>query len=136
LGTTILASVSRIKQACLAYNSKVAQLFVLAEQLDPEQLLIVEYDHLIHHKHTILPEIYRLLNLEYRDKYADKLHSTSLDKARNLSKAERDLIQSRSLPIYSKAMRLITVAQENGNQDKNFPTKPAGLYVDYIKQAH
>lgn len=95
--------VSRLERACMIYNSKVSQLFILARNLPPERLLVIDYDELVKRKNEMLPKVYEFIELEYKQQYADKILGTSIDKASKLSKREASFIQTECGPVYQEA---------------------------------
>lgn len=102
--------VSRLHRAVLAYNGKVSQVFELHEGLGPERVLVVDYDDLVRHRETILPQIYAFIDLAYREDYARAIHTKSLGKANRLSGRERWLIQRYCVPVYEKARKLVSIS--------------------------
>lgn len=103
-----LPGISPIDRACFAYAGKVAQLFVLQEKLDDETLLVIDYDDLVQDKADHLPRIYDFIQLPYRPTYADKIHSKSLTKARQLDAAEARRVEQICMPIYKRAQTVAT----------------------------
>lgn len=99
--------VSRLKRACLSYNGKVLQLFDLNRRLKQDTIIIVDYDSLVSKKNDILPLIYRFVDLAYKSKYAEMIHSESLRKSNLLSKREYVFIERMCMPIYNEAKKLV-----------------------------
>ena len=99
--------ISRLKQACLSYNGKVSQLFDLTRRLKRDAIIIVDYDSLVSKKNDILPLIYRFVDLTYKSKYAEMIHSESLRKSNLLSKREYAFIERMCMPIYNEAKKLV-----------------------------
>lgn len=102
-------SISRLHQACLSYTGKCMQLFEIKISLKNENIIIVDYDHLIEKKDIVLPAIYRFLDLPYNESYGDMLHSKSLDKAKRFSVKEADMVEKHCGPIYSQIKSLISL---------------------------
>ena len=99
--------VSRLKRACLSYNGKLSQVFELTKRLKQDTIMIVEYDNLVSKKNDILPLIYRFVDLAYKSKYAEMIHSESLRKSNLLSKRKYALIERMCMPIYNEAKKLV-----------------------------
>ncbi len=95
--------VSRIRKACLSYNARVSQVFDVKDRLQPDQLLVVDYQDLVERKEAVLPVIYEFVGLEYRDSYLEKIKSTSLDKSSRQSKSEARAVNETCMPVYIKA---------------------------------
>ena len=98
---------SRLTKACLSYNAKVSQVFVLKERLRADQLLIVDYDDLTSSQDRVLPVMYDFAGLPFKNEYSAKIHSKSRDKAEGLSKKARATTESTCLPVYDEARKLI-----------------------------
>jgi hypothetical protein len=107
--------INRLRQACLGYRGKVSQLFEIKRRLNPDQLLIVDYDQLVQHKEQILPQIYDFIDLAYYSSYADQIHSRSVNKARNLSVQETTAVETICQPVYQQARQL---SQINPSPDR------------------
>jgi len=101
-------SVRRFKRACLSYCGKVSQVFDLTNRLEQGTMMVVEYDSLVRNKHDILPLIYRFVDLPYNPKYAEMIHSGSLEKFNSLSKRERAVIDKICMPVYKDAKKLVS----------------------------
>ena len=100
-------SVSKLLRACLAYNGKVSHVFELKERMGKDNILVLDYDDLVKDKKNLLPLIYRFIDLSYMEEYVDMIHSSSLNKARRLSKRECTSIKKLCMPVYEKARILI-----------------------------
>jgi hypothetical protein len=101
---------SRIEKACLAYRGKVAQILAIRGLLLPEQLLTVDYDHLITSPLECLPRIFAFVEAPYDVERARQLRADSVNKADRLSASARRLIEQIALPTYRECLRL-TVAR-------------------------
>jgi hypothetical protein len=102
-------SIPRLRRACLSYNAKIAQTFMLRERLDDNRLLIIDYERLVHAKDAVLPAIYDFIGLPYRAAYADRIHAGSVDKAKGFYNNHRKTLDDTCLPVYEKACALINV---------------------------
>jgi len=100
------AGISRVKRACLVYNSKALQLFELKKVFGPEKMIVVDYDELVKHKEIVLPEVFGFVGLIYREEYSQKINSKSLDKKHLLNKTEISQIVRLSQSLYKKAWNL------------------------------
>lgn len=101
-------SIPRLRRACLSYNAKVSQTFTLRERLGDDRLYIIDYDHLIHNKETVLPRIYDFIGLSYRKGYASRIHAGSFNKAKKFHQQHGEVLDSICFPIYQKACRLVS----------------------------
>lgn len=101
--------VSKLRRACLSYNSKTSHLFKLMDVLGNDNILVVDYDYLIKNKNIVLPHIYQFINLEYKKEYGEKIHSKSLQKSDQLSKKKIDIIKRECNPCYLEASKYITL---------------------------
>jgi hypothetical protein len=102
-------SIPRLRRACLCYNAKTSQIFTLRERLRDNCLFIIDYEKLTSDKNTVLPAIYSFIGLPYRDEYAAKLHSGSLNKAKIFYEWHRNVLDSTCMPVYEKACALVTM---------------------------
>ena len=100
-------SVSRIHRACLSYTGKCLQIIEIKNSLNKENILIVDYDHLIEEKDIVLKKIYQFVELPYSEGYGDMLHSQSLDKAQKFTVEEIDKIEKQCGSIYRQIKSLI-----------------------------
>ena len=79
--------------------------------------MIVSYDELVANKGSLLPEIYRFVDLEFNEKCAGKLHSRSVGKVKRQSQHEESVVKTSCMPVYLAAMKLIR--SEGRNNYKN-----------------
>lgn len=100
-------AIPRVVQACSIYNEKMSQLRYLSTRLKADQLLVVDYDELVAHKAELLPRIYEFIELAFREAYLAHIHSESIDKARALTRREREYIERKSQPLYARAKQLV-----------------------------
>ncbi|MCK4788188.1 MAG: sulfotransferase [Desulfobacteraceae bacterium] len=102
-----LFGIGRLRQACLSHKGKLAQLFELRSQIGPDRMMIVSYDELTADKDAVLPEIYRFINLDYKKRYGEFIHTKSVGKIKRQSKREAAYVEQLCLPVYLEAMQLI-----------------------------
>lgn len=98
--------IPRLRRACWGYYGKTLQIFTLNEYVGKNSIMVVDYDKLVNNKRDLLPEIYRFINLNYQMKYADLIHSKSLDKANRLSRKQKITINLLCESAYLKAREL------------------------------
>lgn len=108
-------SIRRVKKACLLYNSKINQLFQLLEVLGHEKLRVIEYDRLVNDKHVVLPEIYQWIKLGYQDRYANQIHTQSLNKKKQLLPEEAACVKGLSQPLYENALAKTGISRVSSN---------------------
>jgi hypothetical protein len=101
-----MKALPRVERACYLYTAKTRQLFDLFQALGPERLFIVDYDELVTHKETVLPQIYDFIKLDYNPTYCQQIHSKSVDKKSKLSASENAAITRIAEPIYRQAFDL------------------------------
>jgi hypothetical protein len=101
-------AVSPLRRACWAYAGKTAQLFELHPVLGPDRLMVVDYDELVRNKETVLPAIYRFLDLDYQAHYGQRIETKGLAKKDRLSPRQIDVIRTICEPTYHRAKQLIT----------------------------
>jgi len=104
-----IKGIPRIRRACYAYIGKSSQIFDLRKNLNPEKLIIVEYDDLSENKKVVLPELYQQVNLSIKRSYLDKIHTKSLKKHKSLTFRELKTIKNLCFPVYIKAKELVTI---------------------------
>jgi hypothetical protein len=97
---------SKLKKACLHYNWKVSQLFDLVPNLGNSIIKLIDYDNLVQDKEHILPQIYKFINLPYQADYAGKIHSSSVEKKKQLKNHEVNAIKYICEGIYLRASSL------------------------------
>jgi hypothetical protein len=97
-----------LQRACLSYNAKVAQIFCLHPRFTHTRMIVIDYDDLVCKKNAVLPFIYQFVDLAYRDDYAKKIHSNSINKADQLSVEEIATIENLCWPVYTMARELLT----------------------------
>ena len=107
-----LLAVNRLTRACLSYNAKISQINAISKELGMEHIFVIDYDELVKHKSTRLPELYSFIDLEYKPPYAGAIQTSSLDKARKLSQRERAMLDSVCKPVYEELK--ITFTGSNG----------------------
>lgn len=99
-------AIPRLRRAYLSYIAKVSQIFKLRERLDNDRLFIIDYDKLTNSKEIVLPMIYEFIGLPYRNEYADRIHSGSINKAMSFHNKHRTLLDSLCMPVYEQARAL------------------------------
>lgn len=99
-------SIPRVRRACLSYIGKTNQLFELKTSHWKDRLIVIDYDELVLNKGLILPELYKFVELSYKQKYGDKLNAGNIDKAKQLKQHEWSIIKELCSPIYDKAKKL------------------------------
>jgi hypothetical protein len=98
---------SRIHKACWWYKEKAAQTFELYNSLNEYSLMIVDYDDLVNNKDEVLPSIFRFLDLDYLQRYAETIKLSSIDKSKGLSNHEKNTIKDLCLDDYLRAKKLV-----------------------------
>ena len=76
--------------------------------MSAKKVLIVDYDDLVKNKDEVLPSIFRFLNLDYQERYADIIQQISLEKSKHLSKQESNAIKELCEAEYLRARALIS----------------------------
>ena len=104
-----LWGVPRIRRAAYAYNGKVSQLFDLSKNLPSSALAVIEYEHLVQNKTSVLPRLYEFIELAYKMGYADTISDRSMGKKNRLKDSEKALVNDVCMPIYKRARELITI---------------------------
>lgn len=94
---------SRLEKACACYVSKVSQTARLAQRLHPQRMIVLDYDELIPNRERVLPRLFEFLGLPYRQRYADALHSRSVNKGRRFAPERAARIEDACLPVYEHA---------------------------------
>ena len=101
-----LMAINRLSRACLSYNAKISQISHLIEAMGTESIMVVDYDDLIMNKDSMLPTLYDFIDLPYQSHYADSIRTSSLSKASNLSRREREMIDEICMPVYKDLSKL------------------------------
>lgn len=98
--------ISHIRQACYSYIAKTMQIFELKRKLDPDRLMILDYDDLVMRKLMILPALYDFIEVEFRKDYLQKISSESVKKARHLLPEDMPIVREMCEDIYRQATSL------------------------------
>ncbi|MFK5893318.1 MAG: sulfotransferase domain-containing protein [Pseudomonadota bacterium] len=99
-------SVSQLKKSVFSYLAKANQIIELTERLDSTQICVVDYHDIVCNKKDILPLIYEFIDHPYKQKYAELIHSQSINKASKLSEKELLYIKENCIPVYDKITKL------------------------------
>lgn len=100
-------SIPRMIRACLSYNAKVSQCFMLSERIGKDRFLVVDYENIINNKDSVLPMIYDFVGLAYKSDYKELIHPGSLNKANKFYGKHRELLDNLCVPIYERACKLV-----------------------------
>lgn len=98
---------SRLEKACLSYVVKTAQIHEIAEKLGPDRLYLLEYDDLLNHSATILPDIFSFVSLPYNDRVRQRVSNRNRPQKKRLSTAQRNRISERCQDEYQRAVELV-----------------------------
>lgn len=110
-----IMSIPQFRRACLAYNAKASQLVQLRRQLSQDRLFVVDYDMMVREKHIWLPAIYDFVGLQYREEYANRIHSRSVDKAKRLGWRRVRIIEETCLGAYEASKALVSKLNDNSS---------------------
>jgi hypothetical protein len=105
---TLWLGPSRLAKACASYVGKTAQTFALRDCL-AGRLAIVDYDELVAHKRTLLPQICEFAGIRYSEKLADALHDRSVRNGARLRDKDADYVGRACISIYERARSLRTI---------------------------
>lgn len=94
--------INRVRQASWLYKVKNLQLLDLIKTISRESIFVVDYDDLVINKETVLPEIYRFIDIKYFPEYCQKINNKSVDKKKNLTRQELSIIKQVAEPIYQE----------------------------------
>lgn len=94
---------SRLEKACASYVGKVSQTFELAARLAPKRMIVVDYDELVLHKGSLLPDVFEFLDLPYRPELAGRLHAKSVDNGRLLPARHAAYVEETCRSVYERA---------------------------------
>jgi hypothetical protein len=98
---------SAIEKACLAYSAKTAQIVALDRELPSHQLLVLEYDEVVHAPETWLPQIFRFLDTPCTSAALRSIQAGSTRKADALPPAVRKTIERLAEPTYRECLNLL-----------------------------
>jgi hypothetical protein len=85
-------ALNRCRRASLAYNGKLNQAVTLRERLGPSRMMVIDYDDLVSDAGATLNAVFEFLGLTYEPAYATQLSQASVNKARLLSRPEREIV--------------------------------------------
>jgi len=95
-----------LKKAVFSYVSKTKQALTLKKRLG-DYCLVIDYDDMVSCRTTMLPLIFKFLNLRYEDNYyVNLLNSKSRKNADDLSEYEKNVINIICSPIYTQVKGL------------------------------
>jgi hypothetical protein len=102
-----LWGISKVRRACLSYNGKVNQVHELFEFFGRDSLKIIEYEKLVMYPEKILSDIYSFIELKFDSKYAEVIHSKSLNKKIKLPKHIYSMVYEICEPVFLESKKLI-----------------------------
>jgi hypothetical protein len=97
---------SGIEKACLAYRGKLAQILAIRDLLQPQQLLVIDYDTLIASPTEWLPHIFRFADAPFDAARARSVDASSASKADRLSLRARRQIERLTWSTYRECVAL------------------------------
>ncbi len=97
---------TRLLKACYCYNGKQSQLFELHRVLQPERLMVIDYDRLMTESRLVVEALCEFISLPFSEGLVDMLDPSSLQKADRLSTAEQAIVARICLPTYERAVML------------------------------
>jgi hypothetical protein len=98
---------SRTEKACLSYSAKTAQINAIRNIMNPEHVMVLDYDKLVTAPHEWLPKIFAFIDEPYDPKYANSVRTSSLEKADRLTRAANRLIEQEADPVYRACLELV-----------------------------
>lgn len=98
---------SRIEKACLSYSAKTSQIFAIRELLQPQQLLILEYDALVREPGEGLRKVFDFIGEPYEESYGSFVRADSVRKADRLPAKVTQLIEEYAVPTYQECLALV-----------------------------
>jgi len=99
---------SRLTKACASYVAKTEQTAELSEHLR-DRIAVVDYDELVAHKHTLLPQLCDFAGLRYDKRLADALHDRSVGKRDRLGPKDSERVDKFCSGAYERALALRTL---------------------------
>ncbi|HEY3516937.1 MAG TPA: sulfotransferase domain-containing protein [Gammaproteobacteria bacterium] len=99
---------SRLVKACSSYVAKTAQTFELRERLG-KRIAVVDYDDLVAHKQTLLPELCEFVGLPYDARLGDSLHARSVTKREQLGARDAEYVDRFCSAVYASALSQCTL---------------------------
>jgi hypothetical protein len=102
---------SRLDKACASYVAKTRQTRTLLDRLG-DRIAIVDYDDLVSHKDTVLPELCEFASIPYDPELARQLHGKSVRKGDRLSEWEAEYVDNLCRAAYRDACELRTMGVE------------------------
>ncbi len=97
---------SRLERACLSYSAKTSQILSIRQVLQPDQLLVVDYDEMVRSPGDWLPHTFAFIGEPYDPSYASRVHADSVRKADRMSNRVRTSIEERCMPTYRQCLAL------------------------------
>ena len=82
-----------IDRACYAYLGKLDQCNFLADRLDREYFLTIQYEELVQNREALTRKLYNFVGLPQLVATSENISQRSMQKSKNLSSKERDRIE-------------------------------------------
>ena len=79
---------------------------MLKEKIPEKDLLIVDYDQLVSSPNNNLEKIYDFINLEFNEKYTEKIRASSINKYQKLTNRQRKYISNLCIEPYDNVRSL------------------------------
>jgi hypothetical protein len=98
--------VSLAKRACISYNAKLLQLREIITVMGTNSVMVIDYENLVKNPIDLLPPIYQFIDLEFDKKYANQIHSRSLNKKKKLPEKIQRMVNAICEPVYQDARGL------------------------------
>lgn len=92
--------------ACYCYNGKQSQLFDLHQALQPERLMVIDYDRLVTTGRPLVEALCEFTGLPFSTGLVEMLDRSSLHKANRLSLADQAIVARTCLPTYQRAVQI------------------------------
>lgn len=107
-----IIGVPPLRRAAYAYAGKVRQLVWLRENYPPSRLVVLEYDQLVENKLELLPNLYRFVDLDYKDAYAGFISAGSLKKKEALNTVQATTVSEICDDIYRQTLGFVNLKKD------------------------
>lgn len=93
---------SKFEKACFSYIGKSLQLDDIIANLPADRLLVIDYDRLCTQPTRILKNVFDFIVVPYEPRFAEAIHSTSVDKRKHLSDKQISIVENLCSSTYEK----------------------------------
>ena len=96
------AHYSSLEKACFSYVGKSLQLGEISARLPGNRLLVIDYDQMCKGPARTLRTVFNFIDVPFERRLVDAIHSSSVDKRKNLTERETTIVSRLCLDAYKQ----------------------------------